>query len=131
VDDGPRESRCELGDVDRTGFRGPHADRSVGSDEPLELWHPRVTGGDHRHGDLRPAACDLAGVVEEICDRRGIERLERRAIGIEERSHGGTFGARHGSRASNFKSHARDQELHPVERAQGLRSQAQTRLARR
>jgi hypothetical protein len=55
---------------------------------------PGVTGGNHRNGDLGGVAGDVAGVVEEIGDRHNIENFERCAIGIEERSHGGTLTAR-------------------------------------
>jgi hypothetical protein len=56
--------------------------------------NPGVTGGNHGNRDLGAIAGDVAGVVEEIGNRRNIERLESRTVSIEKRSHGGTFTAR-------------------------------------
>jgi hypothetical protein len=76
-----------LGSPDRIGcghHQGdPNANRSVGGNEPLDLENPRLSS----RGRDRELACvtrDLAGIGEEIRNRRHVECLECRTIGIEE-----------------------------------------------
>jgi hypothetical protein len=100
VDGGLGEPWRELDHLQLEDFGGSHADRSIGGNEPLDFGDPGLTIEDGRDGDLRVAARDLAGVGEEVCDRRDIERSECCAIGIEELLNVGTFTRCQGTCAS-------------------------------